>query len=241
MIGAGVIGLELGSVYARLGSEVTVLEYLDQITPGMDLELCKALQKLLTKQGLKFVLGAAVQRAEPGKDGNTSTYKLRKDDSEASRSTPTSSSSPPAAAPITEGLGLADLGVELTKRGQIEVDARWQTDRPRHLRHRRRDRRPDARPQGRGRGHGRGRDPRRPARPRELRRDPRASSTPPPRSPPSARPRKASRTPAAPTRSASSPSSATPAPSRTSPATASSKILADKETDRILGAHIIGP
>ena len=66
VIGAGVIGLELGSVYARLGSEVTVLEFLDQITPGMDLEICKALQRTLTKQGLKFILGAAVQSAEPG-------------------------------------------------------------------------------------------------------------------------------------------------------------------------------
>ncbi len=67
VVGAGVIGLELGSVYARLGSEVTVLEYLDQITPGMDLEICKAFQKLLAKQGLKFVLGAAVESVEATK------------------------------------------------------------------------------------------------------------------------------------------------------------------------------
>jgi dihydrolipoamide dehydrogenase len=83
VIGAGVIGLELGSVYARLGSEVTVLEFLDQITPGMDLEICKALQKTLAKQGLTFVLGAAVQSAEPGKAGVRVSYKLRKDESEA--------------------------------------------------------------------------------------------------------------------------------------------------------------
>ena len=61
-----------------------MLEFLDQITPGMDLEICKALQKQLAQQGLTFVLGAAVQSAEPGKDGIRVTYKLRKDDSEAS-------------------------------------------------------------------------------------------------------------------------------------------------------------
>jgi dihydrolipoamide dehydrogenase len=83
VIGAGVIGLELGSVYARLGSEVTVLEFLDQITPGMDLEICKALQRTLAKQGLKFILGAAVQSAEPGEDGVRVSWKLRKDGSEA--------------------------------------------------------------------------------------------------------------------------------------------------------------
>src|SRR5690606_32986978 len=84
VIGAGVIGLEMGSVYARLGSEVTVVEFLDQITPGMDLEVCKVLQRLLTRQGLKFVLGAAVQGAETGEDGVRITYRLRKDDSEHS-------------------------------------------------------------------------------------------------------------------------------------------------------------
>ena len=61
VIGAGVIGLEMGSVYSRLGTQVTVVEYLDAITPGMDAEVAKALQRILTKQGLKFVLGAAVQ------------------------------------------------------------------------------------------------------------------------------------------------------------------------------------
>ena len=84
VIGAGVIGLEMGSVYARLGSEVTVVEYLDQITPGMDLEICQARSRsMLTKQGLTFVLGAAVQGVEPGDGERHVTYKLRKDDSEA--------------------------------------------------------------------------------------------------------------------------------------------------------------
>ena len=62
VIGAGVIGLELGSVYARLGSKVTVIEYLDAITPGMDAEIQKTFQRTLKKQGLEFIMGAAVQR-----------------------------------------------------------------------------------------------------------------------------------------------------------------------------------
>ena len=60
VIGAGVIGLELGSVYSRLGTEVTVIEYLDHITPGMDKETGKALQRVLKKQGLNFVLVVVV-------------------------------------------------------------------------------------------------------------------------------------------------------------------------------------
>ena len=59
VIGAGVIGLEMGSVYARLGTEVTVVEYLDAITPGMDAEVAKTFQRILSKQGIRFVLGAA--------------------------------------------------------------------------------------------------------------------------------------------------------------------------------------
>ena len=61
VIGGGVIGLEMGSVYKRLGAEVTVLEYLDHITPGMDAEVSKQFQRILKKQGMNFVLGAAVQ------------------------------------------------------------------------------------------------------------------------------------------------------------------------------------
>src|SRR5690606_12582386 len=64
LIGAGVIGLELGSVWRRLGAEVTVLEYQDRIMPGMDLELAKEAQKLFTRQGMKFVLGAKVSSAK---------------------------------------------------------------------------------------------------------------------------------------------------------------------------------
>ncbi|WP_430930982.1 FAD-dependent oxidoreductase, partial [Robiginitalea biformata] len=68
--------------YARLGSEVTVIEYLDTITPTMDIEVSKQFQKLLKKQGLEFILGAAVQGVEATKTKAKVTYKLKKDDSE---------------------------------------------------------------------------------------------------------------------------------------------------------------
>ena len=83
VIGAGVIGLELGSVYSRLGSDVTVIEYLDVITPGMDAEIQKTFQRILKKQGLKFIMGAAVQGVSATKTKAKVTYKLKKDDSEA--------------------------------------------------------------------------------------------------------------------------------------------------------------
>ncbi len=129
VIGAGVIGLELGSVYSRLGAEVTVLEFLDQITPGMDLEVCRTLQKLLTRQGLKIVLGAAVQSAEPGKGGVRIAYKLRKDDSEQALDADVVLVAT-GRRPYTEGLNLDKVGVVLSPRGQVEVDARWQTTVP---------------------------------------------------------------------------------------------------------------
>jgi dihydrolipoamide dehydrogenase len=129
VIGAGVIGLELGSVYARLGSEVTVLEFLDQITPGMDLEVCKALQKQLARQGLKFVLGAAVQSAEPAGDGVRVSWKLRKDASEGALEADVVLVAT-GRRPYTEGLGLDGAGVALAERGQVEVDERWRTSVP---------------------------------------------------------------------------------------------------------------
>ena len=82
VIGAGVIGLELGSVYARLGAEVEVIEFLDAITPGMDAEIARQFQKMLKKQGLNFTLGAAVQGVTVKGGKATVAYKMRKDDSE---------------------------------------------------------------------------------------------------------------------------------------------------------------
>ena len=73
IVGAGVIGLELGSVWRRLGTEVTVVEYLDRILPGMDDEIAKQFQRILAKQGVTFHLGSKVTKVETGKKGATVT------------------------------------------------------------------------------------------------------------------------------------------------------------------------
>ena len=129
VIGAGVIGLEMGSVYARLGTEVTVVEYLDAITPGMDAEVAKTFQRILTKQGLKFVLGAAVQSVTKTKTGATVSYKLKKTDTEASLEADIVLVAT-GRKPYTAGLGLEALGVEMGPRGTIKTDAHWQTNIP---------------------------------------------------------------------------------------------------------------
>ncbi len=129
VIGAGVIGLELGSVYARLGAEVTVIEYLDVITPGMDADIQKAFQKTLKKQGLTFIMGAAVQKTDATKTKAKVTYKLRKDDSEHVIDADVVLLAT-GRKPFTDGLGLDALGVEMSPRGQIAVDAHWQTNVP---------------------------------------------------------------------------------------------------------------
>ncbi|MEQ9214507.1 MAG: dihydrolipoyl dehydrogenase [Marinovum algicola] len=126
VIGAGVIGLEMGSVYARLGAEVQVIEFLDHITPGMDAEVQKQFRKLLEKQGLKFTLNAAVQKVEATKSKAKVTYLNRKDDSEATAEAEVVLCAT-GRRPYTDGLGLGDLGIETTKGGQIKVDAKWQT------------------------------------------------------------------------------------------------------------------
>lgn len=127
IIGAGVIGLELGSVYARLGSKVTVIEYLDAITPGMDAEVARTFQRILQKQGLEFILGAAVQGATVAKGKATLTYKLRKTDAEHSLDADTVLVAT-GRKPFTAGLGLDTLGVSLTPRGQIATDAHFATN-----------------------------------------------------------------------------------------------------------------
>ena len=127
VIGAGVIGLEMGSVYARLGSEVTVVEYLDNITPGMDGEVQKNFQKMLKKQGLEFVMGSAVTSVETLKTKAKVNYKLRKDDSEHQLDADVVLVAT-GRKPYTDGLGLDALGIELTKTGQIKTDEHWQTN-----------------------------------------------------------------------------------------------------------------
>ncbi len=126
VIGAGVIGLEMGSVYARLGTDVTVIEYLDAVTPGMDGEVQKTFQRILKKQGLNFIMGAAVQSVETLKTKAKVSYKLRKDDS-AHQLDADCVLVATGRKPYTDGLGLDALGVSLSKRGQIETDQHWQT------------------------------------------------------------------------------------------------------------------
>ncbi|MBN9889145.1 dihydrolipoyl dehydrogenase [Salipiger abyssi] len=127
VIGAGVIGLELGSVYKRLGSEVSVIEFLDVITPSMDTEVQRSFQKMLTKQGLDFTLGAAVQKVEASKTKAKVTYKLRKDDSEHEVDADVVLVAT-GRRPFTDGLGLDKLGVAVSERGQIKTDGHWQTN-----------------------------------------------------------------------------------------------------------------
>ncbi|GIT91311.1 dihydrolipoyl dehydrogenase [Jannaschia pagri] len=127
VVGGGVIGLELGSVYARLGAEVTVIEYLDGITPGQDAEVAKQFQKLLTKQGLKFITGAAVSKVEVKGGKAHIDYALRKDDSTHEMKADICLVAT-GRKPFTEGLGLDALGVQMTKRGQIAVDKHYKTN-----------------------------------------------------------------------------------------------------------------
>jgi dihydrolipoamide dehydrogenase len=126
VIGAGVIGLELGSVYKRLGSEVKVIEFLNAITPGMDAEVQKAFQKTLKKQGLDFQLGAAVQGVEVKGGKAKVTYKLRKDDSAHVEDADIVLVAT-GRKPFTDGLGLDALGVALSERGQIKTDGHYAT------------------------------------------------------------------------------------------------------------------
>jgi dihydrolipoamide dehydrogenase len=129
VIGGGVIGLEMGSVYARLGAKVTVVEYLDRLIPGNDAEVAKAFQRILAKQGMEFILGAAVQGAAVKKGKAAVTYSLRKDESthvlEADCVLVAT-----GRRPYVAGLGLDTLGVALTKRGQIATDGHFATNIP---------------------------------------------------------------------------------------------------------------
>jgi dihydrolipoamide dehydrogenase len=127
VIGAGVIGLELGSVYARLGSKVTVIEYLDAITPGMDAEVARTFQRILSKQGIDFILGAAVQGATVTDGQATVTYKLRKTEAEGTLTADIVLVAT-GRKPFTAGLGLDALGIALSPRGQIVTDAHYATN-----------------------------------------------------------------------------------------------------------------
>jgi dihydrolipoamide dehydrogenase len=121
VIGAGIIGLELGSVWRRLGAEVTVIEFLDRITPGMDEETAKTFQRALAKQGMTFKLGTKVTAAKAGDKGVELTV-----EPVAGGAAETVKADYVLVCvgrrPYTEGLGLETVGVKPDKRGFIETD-----------------------------------------------------------------------------------------------------------------------
>jgi len=121
VIGAGIIGLELGSVWRRLGAKVTVIEFLDRICPGMDAETAKTFQRALTKQGISFKLSSKVTGATVGKDGVDLTV-----EPVAGGAAETVSGDYVLLCigrrPYTEGLGLESVGITPDKRGFIDTD-----------------------------------------------------------------------------------------------------------------------
>ena len=127
VIGAGVIGLELGSVWRRLGAKVTVVEFLDRILPGMDVEVGRQSQRLLEKQGIAFKLGSKVT----GVDSSGATLKAKVEP--AKGGTPETIEADvilvaTGRVPYTEGLGLDEAGVKKDERGRIAVDAHFATN-----------------------------------------------------------------------------------------------------------------
>lgn len=124
VIGAGAIGLEMASVWSRLGAKVTVVEYLDRILPGMDGELADEARKVLAKQGLEFRLGARVTGAR--RDGDGAVVEI--EGAEPIRCERVLLAV--GRAPNTEGLGLDALGLETDRRGRIPVDEAYRTASP---------------------------------------------------------------------------------------------------------------
>lgn len=126
VIGGGVIGLELGSVCLRLGSEVTVIEYMDKIIPGMDGALSKELQKVLKKQKMKFELSTAVSAVEREGDTVKVTAKNKKGEEVVFEGDYVLVSV--GRRPYTEGLALEKAGVDLDERGRVKVNEHLQTN-----------------------------------------------------------------------------------------------------------------
>ncbi|MDP7342646.1 MAG: NAD(P)/FAD-dependent oxidoreductase, partial [Alphaproteobacteria bacterium] len=127
VVGAGYIGLEMASVWGRLGAKITVIEFLDRILPGMDGELAAQFQKLLRRQKMKFKLSTKVTGAKSGKNGVTLAM-----EPVASGEAETLEADAVLVAvgriPYTEGLGLEQAGVALDKGGRIEVDENFATN-----------------------------------------------------------------------------------------------------------------
>ena len=129
VVGAGAIGLELGSVWRRLGSEVTVLEYLDRIVPGSDAASAKLLQRSLARQGIKFRFGVSARAARV--QGNEVLIEVAPAaGGDASTETADVLLVAVGRRPYTEGLGARELGVGFDAKGRVEVDAHFQTSVP---------------------------------------------------------------------------------------------------------------
>lgn len=128
VVGAGVIGLEIGSVWGRLGAKVTVVEYLDRILPGMDDEVAKQFQRILAKQGFEFMLGSKVTKVDVAKKGATVTVEPA-----AGGEAKTLSADIVLVAigrrPNTDGLGLDKAGVA-TEKGRVVIDDHFKTNVP---------------------------------------------------------------------------------------------------------------
>jgi dihydrolipoamide dehydrogenase len=129
VIGAGIIGLELGSVWRRLGAEVEVVEFLDRILPGMDGEVARQAQRLFERQGMKFRLGSKVTGAEKSKKGVALTVEPSAGGA-ASKMEADIVLLAIGRRPFVEGLGLAEAGVAMTKGGRIATDAHFATSVP---------------------------------------------------------------------------------------------------------------
>jgi dihydrolipoamide dehydrogenase len=126
IIGGGVIGIELGQVYLRLGAEVSVVEFMDRIIPGMDASLSKELTKVLKKQGMKFYTSHKVQSVD--RKGKTVTVKAENAKGEIITLEGDYSLVSVGRRPYTDGLNADKAGVKLTDRGQIEVNDHLQTN-----------------------------------------------------------------------------------------------------------------
>ena len=127
VVGGGVIGLELGSVWARLGSKVTVVEYLDTILGGMDGEVAKQFQRMLGKQGMTFKLGAKVTGVEKAKKGATVTFEpVKGGDAETIEADVVLVAT--GRKPYTAGLGLEEAGIALDERGRVKTDGHLRTN-----------------------------------------------------------------------------------------------------------------
>ncbi len=126
VVGAGYIGLEMGTVWRRLGSKVTVVEFLDRVTPGMDGEVSKEFQKILAKQGMEFKLSTKVT----GVDTSGNTVKVTVEPAKGGAPETIECDTVLVAIgrrPYTDGLGLEQVGVRLDNRGRIETDGHFRT------------------------------------------------------------------------------------------------------------------